>query len=138
MKACVVCGQPGVLYPGGLRCPEHTPAKAMGLPEPQTAAERKATRAGRALRDEGMAKVEAASDDWQREAIDRAIRECADRGPFSANTVRPMLPEGVRPPLIGARFLAASKAGFIRSVGYTTSTDPGTRSHPVALWERVA
>lgn len=93
---------------------------------------------GEHLRDEGIARAEAASDDWQRAVIDQAIREVAARGrAFSANDCRPLLPPGIRPALIGARFLAASKRGQIRKVGWVASTDPGTHSHPVAQWVGV-
>lgn len=94
---------------------------------------------GQALRDEGIARVEAAAADWERAVIDRIIREVAARGrPFSANDCRPLLPPGVRPALIGARFLAASKRRQIRKLGWVPSTDPGTHAHPVALWESAA
>lgn len=90
---------------------------------------------GQALRDEGVARVEAASDDQDRAVIDQAIRAVAERGePFSANDVRPLLPPGIRPALVGARFLAASKRRQIVKVGWVPSTDPGTHAHPVALW----
>lgn len=90
---------------------------------------------GQALRDEGIARVEGAADDWERAVIDQAIRAVADRGrPFSANDVRPLLPAGVRPALIGARFRTAALHGVISRIGYTPSTDPGTHAHPVALW----
>lgn len=90
---------------------------------------------GQHLRDEGMAAVEEASDDMSRATIDQALREVAKRGrPFSANDVRPLLPPGIRPALVGARFMAASRRREIRKVGWVASTDPGTHAHPVALW----
>jgi hypothetical protein len=91
---------------------------------------------GRALRDRGIGLVEAASDEASREAIDQAIRDMIARGrPFSANDIRPLLPLGIRPALVGARFLAASKRKQIRKVGWITSTDPRTHAHPIAVWE---
>lgn len=85
-------------------------------------------------RDAAIAQVEAGSDDWQRSVIDEAIRAWADTGRmFSANHVRPMLPE-VRKALIGARFLAAAKAGLIVRRGYEPSNDQATHAHPVAVW----
>lgn len=137
-KPCVMCGaEPAVLYPGGFRCPQHTPAKLLGLPEPATWVEQqKAVAQGRELREDGVAKVEAASGDWDRAVVDRAIKECAATGrPFSANDVRPLLPPGIRKNLVGARFLAASRSGLIRRVGAVASTDPGTHAHEVKLWE---
>lgn len=92
---------------------------------------------GTLLRDEAIARVEEASDDWQRATIDQAIRAVAERGrAFSANDVRPLLPPGIRPALIGARFLAASKRKAIVHVGMVASTDPGTHGHRVSLWLR--
>lgn len=90
---------------------------------------------GQELRDEGIARVEAAADDGQRSVIDQALAAVAARGQtFSANDVRPLLPPGIRPALVGARFMAASRRGEIRKVGWVASTDPGTHAHPVALW----
>lgn len=94
---------------------------------------------GKALRDEGIARVTEASDEWERAVIDQAIRAVAARGrPFSANDVRPLLPAGVRPKLVGARFMAASRRKEIVKVGWTPSTDPGTHAHPVARWIATA
>lgn len=90
---------------------------------------------GQTLRDEGMARVEGASDDQDRAVIDQAIRVVAARGQaFSANDVRPLLPPGIRPALVGARFMAASRRREIRKLGWIPSTDPGTHAHPIALW----
>jgi hypothetical protein len=136
-RPCIVCATTtATLYPGGWLCADHTPAKAMGLPEPRTWVEQQQLQQGRALREEGVARVEQASDDWDRAVVDRAIREVAAKGrPFSANDVRPLLPPGIRKNLVGARFLAASRSGLIRKIGYTPSTDPKTHAHPVATWE---
>lgn len=90
---------------------------------------------GQALRDEGIARVTEASDQWERDVIDQAISAMVERGrPFSANDVRPLLPPGVRPALVGARFRTAALHRKIRRVGYVPSTDPGTHAHPIALW----
>lgn len=92
---------------------------------------------GQLTLDEAIQRVEDSADAWDRHVIDQAIREVAARGvPFSSNDVRPLLP-AVRSALIGARFLAARKRGEIRRIGYVPSTDPGTHSHPVALWEKA-
>lgn len=93
----------------------------------------------RDARDEGIAQVEAASDDWMRATVDQAIKAVADRGlPFSANDVRGLLPLGIRPALMGARFRYAATSGLVQRIGYVPSTDPGTHAHPVAQWLRVA
>lgn len=78
--------------------------------------------------------TQADRDGWDRKVIDTAIAAFAGRGlAFSANDVRPLLPE-VRPALIGARFYAASVRGLIRRAGYTPSTSKSTHAHPVAVW----
>jgi hypothetical protein len=89
----------------------------------------------RALRDEGMARTEAADvDGADRELIDRAIaRLCLRPEPWSANELRFMC-EGVRQPLVGARIRAAAKAGRIVHVGYTPSSLPSTHAHEIKTW----
>lgn len=65
--------------------------------------------------------------------VDAAIRKLAATGrEFSSNEARGL--HGVVGPVVGARFTAARKAGLIRAVGFTTSTDPGTHAHPVRTW----
>jgi hypothetical protein len=92
---------------------------------------------GRAARDHALEVVEEAGDDWDRSVVDRAIVETGKRlGEFSANDVRPLLPE-VRRSLVGARFLAMAKAGRLESVGYVASSDAGTHASPIRLWEWV-
>lgn len=88
---------------------------------------------GRALRDEGMARTEAA-DDTDKEIIDDAIEAFNATGLiWSANMLRHLLPN-VRQPLIGARIRAAAKAGRIIHVGYTPSDLPSTHAHDIKLW----
>jgi hypothetical protein len=90
---------------------------------------------GAALRDEGIRAVTEASDAQDIAVVDQLIREFARRRtPFSANDVRPLLPALRSNNLVGARFRCAARRGQIRRIGYVTSTDPGTHSHPVALW----
>lgn len=90
---------------------------------------------GRALRDKGMARTEAADRDGvDKHIIDRAIGELNGRGAvWSANDLRHMCPM-VRQPLIGARVRAAAKAGRIVHVGYTPSDLPSTHSHDLKTW----
>lgn len=65
--------------------------------------------------------------------VDAAIRQLAATGrEFSSNDARGL--HGVTGGVVGARFTAARKAGLIRAVGFTTSTDPGTHAHPVRTW----
>lgn len=146
-KPCQICGaSPAVLYACGVRCPDHTPAKLLGIPEPpqgygaQFRAEHLARQAalneGRALREQGVQRVEQSSGEWDRKVVDQAIKACAAKGrPFSANDCRELLPPGIRRNLIGARFLAASRAGVIRRVGDVASSDAGTHAHRIGLWE---
>jgi hypothetical protein len=88
-----------------------------------------------AARDEGTTRVAANADDDARAAVEQVIREFARRGvPFSSNDTRPHLPAGIKPQLVGACFLHASKAGLIRGIGYERSTSVATHAHPVAKW----
>lgn len=93
------------------------------------------------LRDEGQQRVTDASDDQDIAVVDQAIKAVAERGrPFSANDVRPLLPELGRRNLIGARFTSLRKAKVIRrhkldgQPQYVPSNDPGTHGHPIAVW----
>ncbi|WP_431889403.1 hypothetical protein [Nocardiopsis alba] len=94
---------------------------------------------GEALAAEGMGRAVAASTPSGIERLDQLIAEHAATGePFSANTIRDQIPEGVRPNAIGGRFRHAARRGLIRPVGYVASTDPGTHGHPVRVWQGVA
>jgi len=88
-----------------------------------------------AERDAGMAQAEASElTEWNRRLIDQAIGVFAGTGrPFSANDLRPLLPD-VPGPLMGARFAAAQLAGRIRFRGHARSTKPNTHGKPVTLW----
>ena len=93
------------------------------------------TAEGQRLRNAGMATAINATEPDDLAAIDLLIARAAATGSvFSANDVRPHLPEGVRTAAIGARFAHARRRGVIHPVGYTTSTDPGTHAHPVRTW----
>lgn len=87
------------------------------------------------LRDEGMAQAtEADRDGWDAKTIDQAIDHFAKSGrPFSANTLRDLLPE-VRQPLIGIRIRAASARGQIVRTGSTPSTLPSTHAHHIGVY----
>jgi hypothetical protein len=92
----------------------------------------------RAERDRGMALAESARGaDWDRRVIDQAIRHLARTGrEFSSNDVRGLLP-AVRPALIGARFLAASKRGEIKRVGDVLADHKAGHARRVGLWRRA-
>lgn len=92
---------------------------------------------------EGWAAYEAAtaehgpSDEWDRRVIDQVIRHLARQGrPFSANTMRPLLPE-VRTCLISRRLIAAQNAGWIRYVGVTPSTLKSTKAARVNVYAPI-
>lgn len=94
--------------------------------------------AARAGRDEGMARTTEAAGDDEITILDAAIARMAATGDvFSANDIRPEL-DGVRGPLIGARFSLARKRGLIVPVSYTPSTDPGTHAHAIRTWQGTA
>lgn len=89
-----------------------------------------------ALRDAGMHQADLASlwDPWPREA-DRAIEELARRRVmFTAEDLRAMVGDPDRPGLIGARILAAARAGIIERAGYVQASRPERRGGVVALW----
>jgi hypothetical protein len=91
---------------------------------------------GQQLRDEGMARTEAADvDGIDRGLIDGSIEALNAwfGAPWSANDLRRLCPR-VRQPLIGARIRAAAKAGRIVHVGYTPSDLPSTHAHDIKTW----
>jgi len=89
--------------------------------------------------EEGMGRAVRASLPEGIAGLDALIARRAATGErFSANDLRGEIPEGVRPGAVGGRFQAAVKAGLIRGVGYTPSTDPRTHRHPIRVWEGVA
>lgn len=77
--------------------------------------------------------------DPDRRSIDHALAELARTGrSFSANDLRPLLPEGIPGSAVGPRFNAAARTGVIEPTGrYVMSTDPATR-HRLAEWRGTA
>lgn len=53
---------------------------------------------------------------------------------FSANHVRPLLPDDVHRPRIGRAFALAQELGLIRFVAFEKSTDKGTHGKPVGVY----
>jgi hypothetical protein len=89
-----------------------------------------------ALAQEGIQRATEASRPDAIAAVDQLIARHAKTGqPFSANSIRSQLPEGIRPNAIGGRFRYAASRGLIRPVGYVASTDPRTHGHPVRVWQ---
>lgn len=90
---------------------------------------------GQALRDQGIARVDAAEDPAWRAAADVAIAELAASGEeFTAEDVRRIAGDPTHPNAMGARFRAAAQAGIIRRVGYRASSRVQLHAHPIAVW----
>lgn len=93
---------------------------------------------GQSLKFAGIARADAAADPDVRAMVDEEIRRAAASGQvFSSNSIRGFLPDDVGP-LMGARFLAAAKAGLIVRVGYESSTKASTHAHPIAQWRAAS
>lgn len=95
-------------------------------PPPPTVAQARAlitAQAGAAIRTE------------DRRAIDTALADLARAGrSFSANELRPLLPDDTPGSAVGPRFTAAHSRGLIEPTGrYVMSTDPATR-HRLTEW----
>jgi hypothetical protein len=91
---------------------------------------------GAALRDEGVHQLDLASlwDDWPAKA-DKAIRHLARMGrPSDADDVRTLVGDPGRANQIGARFLAAARAGLIERVDVRQSDRPGRHRGLVSVW----
>ncbi len=75
-------------------------------------------------------------------ALEAALRIIGDTAhrleTFSSNDCRTEMTHARIPgPVIGTAFGQAARNGWIRRDGYVPSTDPGTKSHPVALWRSM-
>lgn len=94
------------------------------------------TDAPQRARDAGIARaLNANPTDAQvvRDAILRWVRENPQATHITANDVRPLLPEGIRTPVIGGVF-ATFVAKKCRPAGGTTSTDIGTHSKRIGRY----
>ena len=77
------------------------------------------------------------SDAWDNRVIRQCIEAFVRQGrPFSANDLRPLLPE-VRKCLISRRLIDAQKDGLIRYVGVTPSTLASTKAARVNVYAPV-
>jgi len=90
---------------------------------------------GAAARDEGIACAESAQGaEWDRHVIDQAIMHYARTGlEFSANDLRGLLP-AVAGSMIGARFLAAARAGTIVRAGATHASHRAGHARLLSTW----
>lgn len=85
---------------------------------------------------DGIARATEASAPDAIVVVDRLIASHAATGErFSANSIRPRIPAGMKPAAIGGRFREAARLGLIRRVDYTPSTDPRTHGHQVGVWQ---
>jgi hypothetical protein len=99
---------------------------------------------GERLRDEGITRVTASSDEWDIILIDQTIRWMnMHRDSWSANDLRDLLERNypsileAKPQLMGARVRAAAMRKEMVKVGYEPSTLPSTHAHPIARWRGV-
>lgn len=94
---------------------------------------------GEVRRDQAFRNLDASDATDENAVIFRAIREVAAQGgEFSANDVRPLLPEQINRHRIGRQFSRAIELGLIEPVGLVKSTDPGTNAHRVLKYRRAA
>lgn len=77
------------------------------------------------------------SDEWDNRIIVEVIHHLVRQGrPFSANTMRELLPE-VRKCLISRRLIDAQHQGLIRYVGVTASTLKSTKAARVNVYAPI-
>lgn len=77
------------------------------------------------------------ADEWDNRVIRQCIEAFVLQGrPFSANDMRPLLPE-VRKCLISRRLIEAQHDGLIRYVGVTPSTLASTKSARVNVYAPI-
>lgn len=94
---------------------------------------------GRAVRDVGVAAVDAASvaahRTWRPKA-EEALDELIQAGtPFTADDLRARVDEKPHHPnSIGALFIGASRRGLIRKIGYQQSKTKSRQAGSLALW----
>lgn len=84
----------------------------------------------------GVARANGAASPPWKAAWDGAIEKLAAAGePFTSDDVRVIAGGPTdHPNAAGARFLAASRRGLIRSVGYRPSDRASLHRHPLTLW----
>jgi hypothetical protein len=91
---------------------------------------------GRLLREEAVARVNGSMDRWWRSCATAGLLHLAALGePFSADRLWDLgVPEPSHPNYLGALFIAASKQGVIRPVGFTQSHRPSRRAGVQRVW----
>jgi hypothetical protein len=92
-----------------------------------------------AERDRAFTNLDASDQRDELTLILDTIVRVADRGAvFSANDVRPLLPEGVNTNRVGRAYARAIELGLIEVHGFTKSTDKGTHGKRVLTYRRAA
>lgn len=92
--------------------------------------------AARKARDDAMARLDSsARAEVDRQLVDELIHTYARAGrPFSANDIRPHIPDDVNKNVIGNRFTHAARTGVIRRIGLTPSSKRTTHLKDVGCW----
>ena len=91
------------------------------------------------LRDEGIARANAAADHWWASCFDTAVGYFASTGvPFTADDVRELIPAPDHPNRTGARFHAANRAGLIRPTGFALSRSRSRHAGVLRVWQGIA
>jgi hypothetical protein len=87
-------------------------------------------------RDFGVKRVDANTPDAWRIACDIAIAKLASTlKPFTAEDVRATVGDPPNHPnAMGARFLAAARAGLLEKQGYTSPSRPSSHASVIAVW----
>ena len=95
--------------------------------------------AARTARDDGIASVEANSDEEWKDAVDAVIARLAATGEkFTADNVRAAgVGEPHHPNAWGARFTAARRKGLVERIGFDESARPAGHARAVAVWRGV-
>jgi hypothetical protein len=89
---------------------------------------------GVTLRDQGVAKVAAASPNFLYRATE-AIKRLAKLGqPFTAEDVAALTGRPDRPNAMGAALISARRAGIITKVGYVQATRKARHASALAVW----
>lgn len=91
---------------------------------------------GLELREEGVARVDRATDAKWKSRCDTVIRTLAQSGlPFTAEDVREQVGDPPRQNAFGSRFLKANSSGLIEKVGYQTARRPEAHARILPVYK---
>ena len=94
---------------------------------------------GTELRDRGIKLVDSHTDSAWRDAVDEVIRAMAESGgEFTAEDVRVWVGAPPHPNAMGARFMAARKAGLLELVGYRKALRAEAHARALAVYRGAA